>query len=136
MTASQTATRLGLDNTPPAPVLANLRRLADTMEQIRELLGYPIIVSSGYRAPRVNKAIGGERKSAHMRGLACDFICPKFGTPLAVAKEIAGSIIEFDQVINEYDRWVHVGLASQPRREQITKCRNRPYMPNLFSCTP
>lgn len=123
MTASQTAVRLGLDNTPPTPVLENLRRLADTMEQVRELLGYPIIVSSGYRAPRVNRAIGGARKSTHMLGLACDFDCPQFGTPLAIAKEIAGSIIVFDQLINEFDSWVHIGLAEEPRRQLLTARR-------------
>lgn len=119
-TVSQEAARLGLSNTPPVSAVNNLRKLAETMEQVRELLGQPIIVSSGYRAPRVNKAIGGSRRSAHMQGLACDFICPRFGTPLAVAKEIAGSIIEFDQLIHEFGRWVHIGLAEVPRRQLLS----------------
>lgn len=123
LTVSETAARLGLDNTPPEDVLSNLKWLADTLEQIRWLLGYPIIVSSGYRSPAVNKAIGGSRNSAHMRGLACDFICPKFGTPLAVAKEIAGSVIQFDQLIHEFGRWVHIGLSDNPRRELLTARR-------------
>ena len=48
----------------------------------------PVLISSGYRSPKLNKAIGGSSTSAHMSGLAADFSCPGFGTPLAICKEL------------------------------------------------
>jgi len=94
------------------------------METIRTLLGgRPIIVHSGYRSSQVNKAVGGAATSAHCFGLACDFVCPEFGTPYDVALAILKSDIEYDQLILEYG-WVHVGLAQRGivfRRESLTK---------------
>ncbi len=119
-TFSQTAARRGIDNTPDDAVRANLARLAQTMEQVRDVLGgRPIHISSGYRGPGLNAAIGGSKTSAHMKGLACDFVCPAFGSPLAVAQEIAGSVVEFDQLIYE-GTWVHLGLSDAPRRQLLT----------------
>ncbi len=121
---SETAARLGLDNTPAPIVVTNLGLVATTMEGIRTLLGEdPIVVHSGYRSPQVNKAVGGVATSAHCFGLACDFVCPEFGTPCEVALAILKSDIEYDQLILEYG-WVHVGLAqdeSLSRREALTK---------------
>ena len=67
-------------NVPNALKLENLTRTAMKMDHIRRLLGRPIIVSSGYRSPEVNKIVGGSQTSDHMQGLAVDFICPGFGT--------------------------------------------------------
>jgi len=121
---SETAARLGLDNTPSSTVITNLGRVATVMEKIRTLLGgEPIVVHSGYRSPRVNEAVGGVATSAHCYGLACDFVCPEFGTPYEVALAILKSDIEYDQLILEYG-WVHVGLAQEGvlcRREALTK---------------
>jgi zinc D-Ala-D-Ala carboxypeptidase len=121
---SDTAARLGLNNSPSPVVIANLALVATVMENIRTLLGNePIMVHSGYRSLSVNEAIGGVETSAHCRGLACDFVCPAFGNPSAVALEILKSEIDFDQLILEYG-WVHIGLAqsgSLCRREALTK---------------
>jgi hypothetical protein len=121
---SEAAARLGTDNTPAAAEIENLTRTAATLETIRALLGaMPIHVHSGYRSPQVNRAVGGVDSSAHCRGLACDFVCPAFGTPLEVARTILSSAIEYDQLIREYG-WVHVGLAQagmRARREALTK---------------
>ncbi len=121
---SETAARLGLDNTPIAIVITNLDLVATVMERIRTLLGdRPIVVHSGYRSVAVNKAVGGVATSAHCHGLACDFVCPAFGTPAEVAQAILKSGIEYDQLILEYG-WVHVGLAQEGllfRREALTK---------------
>jgi len=121
---SETAARLGLDNTPSSTVITNLGRVATVMEKIRTWLGSePIVVHSGYRSPRVNEAVGGVATSAHCYGLACDFVCPDFGTPYEVALAILKSDIEYDQLILEYG-WVHVGLAQEGvlcRREALTK---------------
>jgi zinc D-Ala-D-Ala carboxypeptidase len=121
---SEAAARLGLDNTPDLTARANLQLVAACMEKIRALLGdRRIVVHSGYRSMEVNKAVGGVATSAHCFGLACDFVCPEFGTPSEVALAILHSDIEYDQLIFEYG-WVHVGLAegsSPPRREALTK---------------
>jgi len=124
MTYSEVAARLGLENTPGPIVAANLELVAACMEKIRTLLdNKPIVVHSGYRSPAVNRAVGGVATSAHCFGLACDFVCPEFGTPFEVAEKIAASGLEYDQLILEYG-WVHVGLAqegSSSRREVLTK---------------
>lgn len=121
---SETAARLGLDNTPTPPIVNNLSRVASVMERIRTLLGNrPIFVHSGYRSAEVNRAVGGVTTSAHCSGLACDFVCPAFGTPADVALAILRSDIEYDQLILEYG-WVHIGLAQEGslfRREALTK---------------
>jgi len=121
---SEAGARLGLDNTPTAIVIKNLFLVAAVMEGVRTLLGNkPIVVHSGYRAPEVNKAVGGVATSAHCVGRACDFVCSAFGTPAEVALAILKSDLEYDQLILEYG-WVHVGLAQEglpSRREALTK---------------
>lgn len=118
LTATQ---QRGLSNDPPAPVLKRLAATAATMETVRTLLGdRPILVTSGYRSPEVNRAVGGSTTSAHMRGEAVDFICPAFGSPLEVCRAIANSPVRFDQLIEENGRWVHLGLGGRWRRQVMT----------------
>jgi hypothetical protein len=124
MIFSEVAARLGFDNTPGPAVTANLTLVAAFMEKIRTLLSdKSIVVHSGYRSVEVNEAVGGVITSAHCQGLACDFICPAFGTPAEVALAILKSDIGYDQLILEYG-WVHIGLAREGlsfRRESLTK---------------
>ena len=124
-TASQTAARLGLGNLPTTPQeAANITRTAETMERVRTILGArPILVSSGYRSPAVNAAVGGATSSAHMSGLAVDFTCPGFGDPIEICHELVPHLDELgvDQLIHEFDSWVHLGLSSgEPRRMVLT----------------
>ncbi|MBU9579619.1 peptidase M15 [Ralstonia mannitolilytica] len=123
MIASQTAARRSIDNTPTPEIIDNLTKTAQTLERVRVLLGSrPITVSSGYRSPDLNRAVGGASNSAHLRGLAADFICPAYGNPLAICKAIAASNIDFDQVIQE-GTWVHIGLpppGQKSRRQLLT----------------
>jgi len=119
-TTSQTATRKGIDNTPAAPIIERLRMLANTLEQVRTLLGdNSIRISSGYRCLALNRAIGSGDTSAHVLGYAVDFTCPKFGTPKEVAKKIAESPIKFDQLIYE-GTWIHLSVDPRNRREVLT----------------
>ena len=119
-TASETATRKGIDNTPPAVVTERLRMLAATLEQVRSLLGNNSIrISSGFRCLALNRAIGSGDLSAHVLGYAVDFTCPKFGTPKEVANKIAESAIKFDQIIYE-GTWVHLSIDPRNRREVLT----------------
>lgn len=115
LTASQTAARLGLDNTPDEAALANLGRLATALEDVRILLGdRPVLISSGYRSPAVNAAVGGASSSAHTKGLAADFTCPGFGSPLAVCRALEPHFARLgaDQTIHEYGAWVHLAVAA------------------------
>lgn len=119
LTASDTAVAKKIDNTPTPAVVVNLTRLAGVLEQVRTLVGAPIKVSSGYRAPALNKAIGGSATSAHVLGLAAD-ISTSALSPKALAWMIFQSEIVFDQLIYE-GTWVHIGLsAGKPRHQVLT----------------
>ena len=75
LTRSATAQRLHIDNTPGAAQCANLQRLVDlVLLPARIRLGLPIAVSSGYRCPRLNAAVGGVPNSQHLQGLAADLL--------------------------------------------------------------
>jgi len=72
-TRSATATQRGIDNTPNAEVVANLRHLCEkVLEPLRVWYGKPITIGSGYRCPTLNKAVGGVKNSQHMTGEAAD----------------------------------------------------------------
>ncbi len=111
MTASQTAARQGIDNRPPDAALENLSRLCAALDTIRDAVKRPIIVSSGYRCPALNAAIGGALHSAHMDGRAADIVAPLFGPPPMLAGFIIGLGVDFDQLIIEFDAWVHFAIA-------------------------
>lgn len=111
LTFSETAERKGIDNTPSDDVLDNLYKTAMEMENVRELLNNnPILVSSGYRCLALNELLGSKPTSAHTRGLAIDFTCPKFGDPHDIVDAIFGSDIQYDQIILEFDKWVHIAF--------------------------
>lgn len=120
LTRSDTARRRGIDNTPPEDLLPNLRRLAAGLDEVRDLLGHPLRITSGYRCPALNEAVGGTARSQHSQGQAADFICPGFGGPLQIAQAIAASSIDFDQCILEFDSWVHLSFSPTPRRRVLT----------------
>lgn len=123
-TISQTAARKNISNVPGPDALSNLQRLAETLEKVRSILGdNPILISSGYRSPKLNKAIGGVSDSLHIHGLAVDFTCPYFGTARDICEELKDNMIKLkiDQLILEYDTWVHLGLnVSEPRHQALT----------------
>lgn len=116
-TASDTAAALGIDNTPTlAAVRSNLGLLALALEQIRFGLGRPISISSGYRCPRLNIAVGGSKTSAHVDGLAADINAAGI-TTYDLCRYIEASILGFDQCIQEVDlkrgrRWCHFGIKA------------------------
>jgi len=121
LTFSETATRKGLDNTPTPEIEANLAELAATLEQVRALLnGAAIHISSGYRSPKVNAAIGGSATSAHCEGLAADFTAPDAGDPVDIARAIQASTIAVDQLILEGGRWIHISIDPRMRGQVLT----------------
>ena len=116
---SETAARSGIDNDPPLEVVAALKRTAQGLEEVRTRLGKPVTITSGYRCPALNAAIGGAKDSQHMRGEAADFICPQFGSPVDVASALRDSGVQYDQLILEFGRWVHISFAAAPRRQAL-----------------
>lgn len=121
LTLSQTAARLGLDNTPPDAVVKALTATAHGLEMVRALLQAPILISSGYRSAQVNKAVGGAPNSQHITGEAVDFTAPGFGDPVSIIRAIVRSTrpIPYDQAILEFDRWVHISFSKTPRHQAL-----------------
>jgi putative chitinase len=101
-----------LENEPNETELANLKRLADFLEEIKVILdGKPIIINSAFRSKAVNDAVGSSDKSQHRLGCAADIRVPGM-TPDEVVSKIIESDIEYDQVIREFDRWTHVSIPN------------------------
>lgn len=121
-TRSATATSRGISNLPEAKHKANLRMLAIGLEQVRRLLGnQPLNITSGYRNPQLNAAVGGTPTSAHALGYAADFTHPEMD-PLEVCKAIEKSVLTFDQLIHEPSRDItHISFDPRLRREVKTQ---------------
>jgi hypothetical protein len=116
-TYSQTASRMGLDNTPTPEAHVHLQRLAGVMEEVRRICGnHPVQITSGYRSPAVNTACGGSSTSAHMSGLAADFIIPAFGEPIDICHALEPYLetLTVDQLVHEFQDWVHLAIAAPP----------------------
>lgn len=132
LTASEVAQRKGLDNTPNATEVANLVRTAELLEQVRALLGKPILVNSAFRSKPVNDAVGSKDSSQHRIGCAAD-ICVPGMTPKEVVRACIDGGIPFDQIIEEFGSWTHISVPNtkeqQPRRQALIIDRNgtRPY---------
>lgn len=117
---SETAERERIDNTPGPDIVDNLRLLAEGLEQVRALTGFPLEISSGYRCPELNRRVGGTITSQHTQGLAADFTCAEFGSPIDIIKAIRDFGIVFDQCILEYAKWVHISFSKAPRGRVLT----------------
>ena len=122
LTKSNTAKRLGIKNEPTKEHMDNLQVLIrDLIQPIRDGIG-PIRISSGYRNPELNRAIGGSRKSQHCKGEALDLQFWEMGkmNNKAIYDWVLESGIEFDQMINEFDfSWIHISLKGEDNRKQV-----------------
>lgn len=123
-TKSQTAIRMGIDNTPGEDHLEAAKELFENVVQpIRDHFG-PTVLNSGYRGPALNEAVGGSSKSQHCKGEAVDLEVPGVANA-----EVAAWIVEnldFDQVILEFytpgipdSGWVHVSYKTEGNRKSI-----------------
>jgi hypothetical protein len=112
---------------PPIEVIDNLRRLCvDILQPLREYVGVPITISSGFRPLELNTLIGGSTTSAHMDGRAADIIIEGI-KPLSVAQTIEHLGLHYDQVIHEFRQWVHVGISPEEvdiRLQKLTATRD------------
>lgn len=138
--ASDTATRLRIDNTPSSAVKHNLTKLVDAvLDPLREYYGKPITISSGYRCPALNAAVGGVSTSQHKTGQAVDIqIVNKDGSiNTAANKELYNIIVQrrlpFDQVILEKGTkdnpiWIHVSYDETRSRRQKLYFNGKKYI--------
>ena len=127
---SQQAERLGIDNTPPQVVINNLKQLVvNVLQPVRMHYGKTMVVSSGYRSPALNKAVGGSKTSDHMTGCAADIEVPGVSNyDLAV---YIRDNLPFTQVILEFytpgipdSGWVHVSYdADDLKKQTLTAVR-------------
>ena len=132
--ASDTAVRFGLDNTPNAEVIENLKRLCSLiLEPLRDLVHAPVHINSGYRALEVNRKVGSKDNSQHVKGCAAD-IKVQGVTSDELIKVIIGAGLPYEQVIREFDQWVHVSVPNNPhtlpKRQELIIDKNgtRPYV--------
>jgi len=113
---SQTAIRLDIDNTPQFPHIHCLRVLCKyTLEPIREYFNKPIIISSGYRSPELNRAIGGAKYSRHIYGKAADFYIHNI-PPQEIFNSIIqlqqNNLVDFETLILEFNSWIHISRST------------------------
>ena len=130
MTRSDTARRLGIDNTPSDDIKKNLTLFINTvLDPIREDWGSPIIVSSGYRCPELNAKVGGVKTSGHLYGYCAD-LQVKGG--MKKIRELANFIFEwmkdhkmkFDELIWEHSggvTWLHFCWIGKDGKQRM-KC--------------
>jgi zinc D-Ala-D-Ala carboxypeptidase len=118
---SNYAIRHGIDNRVPAHLQENLERLAHVLQHIRDYLGEPVVISSGYRCQELNKAVKGATTSHHRFAAAADWTCPGFGTPLecALAIEPHCDLWGVKQLIHEFGGWVHISTMPVAIPNQI-----------------
>ena len=136
LTKSATAARKGIKNDPSIEECKSLTALIDkVLDPLREAYGKPIIVSSGYRCPKLNAAVGGSASSQHVKGEAAD-IRSVADTP-EENKKLFDLIVKlglpYDQLINEYNYdWVHVSFGPRHRRQRMKAIKSNgktKYMP-------
>ena len=103
-----------IDNRPSVPVISNLQALCtNVLQPLRDALGCPIIITSGFRNSQVNKLVGGASNSGHLYGQAADFIVPQKN--LKDVFNYIKSHLPYDQLLYEYnktDKWIHVSYRN------------------------
>ena len=119
LSRSSTAEKLGIDNTPPPEICAKLNTLISALDKIREQYGKPIIVTSGYRCPELNKAVGGVNSSQHVKGEAADLVGRNDNETRKIF-ETAKALGNFDQLLYEKNSkgsiWVHISYKASGNR--------------------
>lgn len=118
---SDVAEKYNISNIPDKQSLDNMLILiCECLQPIRNYIAKPMIISSGYRSPRLNghPLINGNPKSQHCKGQAVDFTI-KGMTPKQIIEKVKASGIEFDQLINEHNIWVHISYNKGKNRKQV-----------------
>ena len=126
LTNSPTANRLHIDNFPSDTIISSLMELLELLEKIRNIYSKPIVVTSGYRCEKLNKAVGGVKTSQHMKGEAADIRSlsntRKDNKELfdLIVKMVKSNDIYVGQVIDEYNyNWIHISTPHLTNNNQI-----------------
>lgn len=121
LTASATAKKRKIDNTPSQKVKENLENLVNAvLDPLREAYGKPITVTSGYRSPELNKAVGGVANSHHLSGMAADISIGSKAENKKLFKLILSLNLPFTQLINESNySWVHISYDPSNIKRQV-----------------
>lgn len=118
---SDIAEKYNISNIPDKQSLDNILILiCECLQPIRNYIDKPMIISSGYRSPRLNghPFINGAPNSQHVTGQAVDFTI-KGMTPKQIIEKVKASGVEYDQLLNEYNLWVHISYNKGKNRNQI-----------------
>ena len=123
MERSDTAVRYAIDNSIPENLKNNVARLVDNvLDPLREAWGRPLAVSSGYRCPALNRAVGGSATSHHMDGMAADITTGNKVDNRRLFQLIINLGLPFTQLIDERDfSWVHVSYDPENVKRQVLK---------------
>ena len=131
LTYSSTAKQKGLKNEPNETQIENLKLLCEyVLEPIREKIGCPLVLSSGYRSEKVNALVGGSKTSQHILGQAADIqIFDKTKTNVdlfnTIVKMLKNNELQVGQVIWEFGEtepnWVHVSLPTSRHRNEVLR---------------
>ena len=122
--ASQTASRLGINNELPAELYATAKNTCKQVEEVRLVLrSNPVLFSSGYRCLALNRLLKSKDDSQHTKAEAVDFTCPTFGSAKKVFEAVVASPIKYDQIILEFDKynsgWVHISFGPLSRQQAL-----------------
>ncbi|MBQ9150410.1 peptidase M15 [bacterium] len=116
---SDTAQKNNINNMPDVNSLDNILNLiVCCLQPIRDLIKKPMIITSGFRSKKLNQLVGGATNSHHLIGCAADFIINGM-KPNEIIKIVSSSDIKFNQLINEYDKWVHISYIKNNYKNQI-----------------
>lgn len=128
---STVAIKKGIDNTPSQEIQKRLEILIDKcLDPIREKFGFPITVSSGYRCPALNTAVGGELSSHHLTGFAADI---DTSDNIRLWEVITSGDFKWTQLINEYPdengepSWIHISYDPSNLKCEKLICKNGKY---------
>lgn len=121
MTASETARKMRIDNTPPDSAIKNLKILCtQILEPARQRYGYPLMITSGFRCVKLNRIVGGQPDSYHLKGMAADIRISDYQSALRLA-ELLNEQQLCDLVLVESSRvggqWLHVQFSRNPRHK-------------------
>ena len=124
-TRSQYAIRHGIANRPNELHVRHLKALAiNVLQPIRDYFGRPVIISSGFRSSDLNRGVNGNKNSLHMFGMAADFTVLDNSIREVMEWTVRESGLEYDQIILEFDQWIHVSYRSDCRKEALISCRD------------
>ena len=124
LASSPTAQKHGINNTPNDAIIDNLIIVCEGLEVIRKEAGLPIVITSGYRSPELNKLVGGSKNSQHCEGQAVDFSIPGIiieDTFQLIKRLVKEGKLNVDQCIQEFDRWVHCSFVYKGNKNEFLR---------------